>query len=232
MIAFLIIGATGIAGVIALVRFILLKRAKERYLVAGIVCFVLLGICALQASFMYWEPTFPQWINKNTLKNFAVELETPEQYAQWFRPENDYEYFDAYKYYDDDALTMSKSYSYGEPWKYVHVSVQYFETEEQARKDFEREAGWFRYERSKVKQISPEHEYICSRTTFGINPPCTVIMAGLPDGSLSSEVMVRHKNVIYTFSEQTSWRRSRIDKAVEELWADYLEYVETNGWLR
>ncbi|MCL2495769.1 MAG: hypothetical protein FWE98_09000 [Oscillospiraceae bacterium] len=229
MIAFLIIGVTGIAGVITLIRLIRLKHKGERCLSRGIACALLFAVCALQISLFYWEPTLPLKIDEEALKSFAVELETPEAYAQWFQPDREDESLEAYKVYGD-ALTMSK-YLYKEPdapGYYVYVYVQYFETEEWAQEKFERESSSFRFDGGKVTQISPDHEYICSRTTFGIAAPCTVIMAFLPDGSLSSEVSIRHKNVIYTFSEQTSWRRSRIDKAVEELWADYLKYLEEN----
>jgi len=227
MIAFLIIGATGIAGVITLIRLIRLRHKGERCLSRGIACALLFAVCALQTSLIYWEPTFRLRINEETLKGFAVELETPEKYAQWFQPEYNYAYHDLYKMYSS-ALAMSK-YLYQEPdvpGYYVYIRFEYFETQEQAKATFDRDARSFRYERGKIRQTSDIHEYVCSRTTFGIAPPCTVIMAGLPDGSLSSEVMVRHKNVICTFSEQTGWRRSRIAEAVEELWADYLEYLK------
>ena len=229
MLAFAIILATGIIGIISLVRFIRLRRKGERGVKPGIICVVLLAVCALQTSLMFWEPALPLKINEETLKGFAVELETPEQYAQWFQPEYNYAYHDLYKMYGS-ALAMSK-YLYQEPdapGYYVYTRFEYFETEEQAREEFDRASCSFRFGGGKITRISPDHEYICSRTKFGIAAPCTVIMAGLPDGSLSSEVMVRHRNVIYTFSEQTGWRRSRIDEAIGELWADYQKYLEEN----
>jgi len=228
MIAFLIVLVTGIIGAVFLKRFknALKEKSKRRFL-AGFVSALFLTVCALQISFIFWEPKLGIKLDEGALKTFAVELETPEQYEQWFQPEMDFEYYDTNRSsWALETHAMGKYLLRKKPDAYnnVFVNFKYFETEEQAKATFDEESRSYRFVSGKTKQINPEHEYICSKTTFVIAAPCAVFFAFLPEGRFSSDVMIRHKNAIYTFGEYSGTRRSQIDKVIEELWADYLEY--------
>jgi len=228
MVAFAIIIITGILGTVFLKRF---KKSKRRFL-SGTVCALFFAVCMLQTSFIFWEPKLGIRLDEDALKNFAVELETPEQYAQWFQPEMDYEYNEAYRSsWELETHAMGKYLLRKEPdaYNYVFVYFKYFETEEQAKATFDEESRSYRFVSGKIKQINPDYEYICSKTTFIIAAPCAVFFAFLPEGRFSSDVMIRYKNVVYTFGEYSGTRRSQIDTAIEELWADYIKYVEQGG---
>lgn len=168
-------------------------------------------------------------IDREKLKSFIVDLDTPEQYEEWFRPEKRFEFID-----EEIIADMSKVIDFKDPYGSVHAALtcyansqvakemydSYFEREEK-RKDM---YPTVRRDEYTKKMLGADHEYYFTKTYASAKEDYLFLL--LPDGDYMSTVGIRYKNVVFKFMEHSYQRKTRIDEVMDQLLADYERYKE------
>ena len=197
----------------------LVKRNRKRSAIFGA---ALLLVCCLFGAFVYITGngySYKLSIAEEKLEAFIIDLDTPQQYEEWFCPDKRIVTVDGHLY-----LTKGFAYSYDEPLicltyytdvlaakKMYDLSLSLNEKNSRGKKytAISRNADYEYY-------FSDIHTYTRSDHLFGL----------FPEGEYSSEVGIRYKNVVFSFSETSRQRESRIGEAIDQLLADYEQYLQ------
>jgi len=161
-------------------------------------------------------------IAKEKLETFIIDLETPQQYEEWFCPDERIVTVDGHLYLRKDC-----EYVYENPL----ICLTYYTDIQAAKKMYDLSLSlkekYARGEKYTAISLNADYEYYFSDThtytrsdhLFGL----------FPEGEYSSKVGIRYKNVIFEFTEISPQRESRIDEAIDQLQADYEQYLQQHS---
>jgi hypothetical protein len=200
------------------VCFFRCRKRKKVYSIISAAAFLL--VCCLLGLALYISGkgySYELDIDQKKLEAFYVDLDTPEQYEEWFCPE--YQYVSV-----EGTLNMRKEIKFeGGPYCHVNIGLEYRTDEQAAIEGYGIHLpymGVIGQGVATTKKMSAEYEYAFTDTHSGTDHE---LFGFLPDG-YDSAVMIRYKNLIFTFSENSSERESRLGETIDLLWADYEQY--------
>jgi len=174
--------------------------------------------------------SYERSFEKEKLETFIIDLDTSQQYEEWFCPDNRFVPFD-----DRIKVDMSKTVVFEKkPYRSVDIALTcYIDTQaaiesynhyfESAKKTNEMFPSLPRDEYI-TKRINPNYEYSYKASTiFNENFWSWYFFSEYVP---VPEVRIRYKNVIFRFTDYSVQRNSRINATIDLLWADYERYKE------
>ena len=163
-------------------------------------------------------------IDKEKLETLIIDLDTPQQYEEWFCPDELFSSFAEYSIMSKnvelkrpDGSIDIKLFYYSDAKAAIQSFDYHFKLEEEMKKLFP-EMYHAEYKR---KKLNEEYEYCFTNTRASPGPFLFLV----PD-SYVSEVKIRLCNVVIEFDEFSYQRKSRIGEAIDQLWANYERYKE------
>jgi len=166
--------------------------------------------------------TYEISVDSKRLESFFVDFDTPQQYEDWFCPDERRVTTD---YLLRSTLEMRKSIVLEKTHSEVYVritcfvdmpyAIECYNSRLQHRRDIP-------YRQR--KNISAEYEYaIGDAYTYKAYNGFWYE----PDGEYNSTIAIRYKFTVFEFFEETDEpRESRLGEAIDQLWADYERYRE------
>jgi hypothetical protein len=201
------------------------KRKGKARIIYGAAFVLVCCLVGLMINFWFNGYSYRLKIDKEKLRSFIIDFDTVQQYEEWFCPEKTIRRDQVLS--DGLNRSMTKTIILGESRrKYVYILLKYFTDAQSAKDAYNHGLKSDRYKCS--RKVSADYEYSY------INPTCgaeydNIVFALIPDGSYVTEIIIRYKNVIFEFTEFSDQHRSRIDKAIDLLLADYEQYKKDNG---
>jgi len=220
MITYLLFAVLQITFIVCFVRC--LKRKKVYSLIFAAA--FLLACCLLGAILhvMINGYSYELRIDKSKLETFYIDLETVQQYEDWFCPEEQYA-----PVVGERELRMSKKlWLTEEPNRWINVTLDCYTNAHAAERGFAaiaKSPGMFRSHTT--KKLNEDYEYCYTSTDREVGD---IILLFRPDPEYRSKVAIRYKSVVFEFTEYSSQRKSRIDEAIDQLLTDYEQYKLDN----
>jgi len=221
MILVLLFFALFIASLIGVIHYLILKEKKPVILC----CAAALLVCGLFALFLNETKGGARHrltIDKGKLETLAIDLDTPEQYEEWFCPDERTETDEGYPY-------MTKAIKFGNPPVHVRVELTFYPDAETAMQAYERlveKTMRWRYKCTTI-ELNENYNYYYTKTYSDLTTDH--IFALLSTGEYETEAGIRYKNIVINFSEYSHQRKSSIGEVIDRLLAEYEEYKSENG---
>ena len=203
---------------ILLAAFLIIFLVRKKKL-ASIVCgAALFLVCCLFGVFVYITGhgyTYKTNIDTENLEAFHIDLDTAEQYEEWFCPETRFE--------TEDYLYMQKGIELAYPYGYVYITLECFADTQEAidMHALHLKSPW-RERKPTTKTVNADYEYYF--TTTHTYTRSDHLFGLFPEGEYTSEVGVRHRNVVFKITETSRQRERRLDDVIDRLLAEYEEY--------
>jgi len=158
-------------------------------------------------------------IDKDKLETLAIDLDTQEQYEEWFCPKELTETNEGYPY-------MTKAVKLGHPPVYVSVGLTFYPDIHAAMQAYERlaeDSMWWGYKYTTI-ELDKDYEYYFTKTRTDLTTDH--LFALISTGEYETGAAIRYKNLIFEFSEYSHQRKSRIGEVIDQLLAAYEQYRE------
>ena len=201
----------------------LLQKKKTASILCGAAALLVCGIIRLSFHIASKGYTYEPNIDIAKLETFRIDLDTAEQYEEWFCPNERTE--------TDEYILMSRMISFeDEPYRHADVSLFWYPDEQAAIERFEHyfhlENEAYAVKMHTSKKLDANYDYYFSKI-YSVDIEDYFFLV-LPS-SYSFDAGIRYKNVIFTFWESYYRRESRLDEMIDRLLAAYEQYKNENG---
>lgn len=206
--------------ILAAIFFIinLVRKKKTASILFGaalllICCTIVLSIHIASKGYTY-EPN----IDKAKLETFRIDLDTSQQYEEWFCTK--------WREEKEDYLILSRMFHFeDEPYRLVDITLEWYPDEQAAIESYEQYLQPQIEAYSKflhtTKKLDANYDYFYSKI-YSVDIEDYFFFV-LPS-SYSFYARIRYKNVIFLFDEFFYRRESRLDEMIDQLLAEYEQY--------
>jgi len=202
---------------IGFIHYHLLKE-KTKSILCGTAFLLVCGLIALLVHNANDGYTYEPNVDIAKLEAFRIDLDSLEQYEEWFRPDERKEM--------EEYTLMSRMISLeDEPYRLFDVRLEWHPDEQAAIESYERylqpQIEVYSKTLHTTKRLDANYDYYFSKI-YSVDIEDYFFLV-LPS-SYSFYATIRYKNVIFTFWEDFYRRESRVDEVIDQLLAEYEQY--------